>query len=136
MIPGADAIFLRGRFREELNLELYAGGRRAAAVKLFRGRRPYYSPYAEVFDASPEFYGSALEDEVYGRLYHILEFESVLYVEYINDLETRRLLWVGATPVETRLGRALMRRGFLPIRDIYFPEGGREGSPKIQAVRL
>ncbi|MBP1448932.1 MAG: DUF1122 family protein, partial [Thermoproteus sp.] len=46
------------------------------------------------------------------------------------------LLWVGATPVETRLGRALMCRGFLPIRDIYFPEGGREGSPKIQAVRL
>jgi hypothetical protein len=133
---GLHALFLRGRFPEELNVELFGGWGRLAVVKIFRGRPPHYAPWAELFGASPHLYGSPAELAIFRWIHRALPSGSNLYAEYVGDAETERQLRSGVPPPATRLGAVLLRSGFLATADMYFPEGGREGGQKIRAVRL
>ncbi|AEA12260.1 hypothetical protein TUZN_0772 [Thermoproteus uzoniensis 768-20] len=133
---GLHLLFLRGRFRDEVNVEIYDSSGPLAAVKLFVGRPPHYAPWAEVFNVAGRLYGSPAELEIYRWVYSALPPDSNLYVEYFEDVQTRAQLSRGVPPAETRLGAVLLRAGFLAVSDMYFPEGGREGGQKIRAVRL
>jgi hypothetical protein len=50
-----EALFKKGRFKEEFNIELKLCGSHLCHVKVFTGRPPYYGPWAEVFNLSPSF---------------------------------------------------------------------------------
>ncbi|MFB6491023.1 MAG: DUF1122 family protein [Thermoproteus sp. AZ2] len=134
-IGGFKAAVKKGRFLEEYNLEIYLSDRRVASAKAFLGRRPYYSPWLELFAVDPSFFGSEAERELYCLLSEYMDPGDILYVEYINDTESRAQLYRGVPPEESRLGRALTACGFRIYRDWYFPEGGLEGGPKLQAVK-
>ncbi|MFN3805216.1 MAG: DUF1122 family protein [Pyrobaculum sp.] len=129
-----DAVFKRGRFVEEWNVELYLSGAYMCAVKLFLGRPPYYRPWAEVFNLAP-LVETPWEKRLYCMLYRLLEPGEVAYVEYVDDAETYAALRGGTPPAETRLGRLLEGCGFRVVRDLYFPEGWLEGGVKLQAAR-
>lgn len=129
-----DATFRRGRFVEEWNVDLYLSGVYMCTVKLFLGRPPYYSPWAEVFNLGPVI-KTPWEKTLYCILYRLLEPGNVAYVEYIDDVETYDALRRGTPPGETRLGKLLGDCGFHVVRDLYFPEGWLEGGVKLQAVR-
>jgi hypothetical protein len=125
-----------GRFREEVLLEVLKGDRPLLKVLLFPGRS-YYRGWLEVFDISPAvdrepFFGSELEDRILGIL---CKRTDRIFVEYVGDRETVRDLSLGVPPPLSRLGFLIARRGFTWFKDWYFPEGLREGNPKIQAER-
>ncbi len=125
----------RGRFREEVNVDLVLGGRRVATLKIFFGRKPYYGPWIEVFDVDAGFYGSSMEGEVYRIIHRHVPCGTVVYVEYVNDSDTRSQLFRGEDPSLSRLGLALRGAGMRVVKDWYFPEGWLEGAPKLQAVK-
>ena len=58
---------------------------------------------------------------------------SLLYLEYIGEPQTRRMLERGSRVEETPLGKALSESGFGSLENLYYPEGYREGHPKIRA---
>ncbi|ABP49908.1 MULTISPECIES: DUF1122 family protein [Pyrobaculum] len=130
------AVFKRGRFKEELNAELFLGSDLLCCVKLFLGRPPYYTPWAEVFHFNPAYLETEWERHVYCVLSRYMEPGDVLYAEYVEDRETFAALQRGAAPGETRLGKLLEQCGFKVVRDWYYPEGWLEGGMKLQAVKL
>lgn len=66
-------------------------------------------------------------------IYHFLPAGGKLFVTYIRDNETREMLYKGFSPPDTPLGFSLLKAGFTWFKDWYYPEGGNEGSPKLQA---
>ncbi len=145
--PQLKIVRKKGRFREEANYELYLGSEadvRLLVVKCFAGRPPHYAKWIEVFSVLPEidvgkgripFAGSELETLLLDLLAKELEGGESLFVEYAYDLETSKLLKLGAPPVVTRLGFLLFQLGFTWFKDWYFPEGFMEGSPKLQCEK-
>ncbi|CCC81092.1 DUF1122 family protein [Thermoproteus tenax] len=123
----------RGRLAEEIYLEIWRGGRLVAHAVLFLGRPPYYSPWAELFNI--KVLNTDLERELYCLFGRYMEKGDLLYVEYVDDRQTYAELQRGTPPEETRLGRLLSQCGFRVLRDMYFPEGGLEGSVKLQAIK-
>ena len=130
-----EAKIARGRFPDELNVELNVGGERFCRVKIFRGRPPHYGAWAEVFHINPALIGTQWEERLYRLLYEAMDPGDVLYVEYVDDPETYKALYRGVPPQETRLGRLLTKCGFRVVKDWYFPEGWLEGGPKLQAEK-
>jgi len=128
------AVAKRGRYPEEVDFLIYRGGEALCVVKVFKGRPPYYSPWAEVFNISQ---GASAEDlrHVLCVLYRHMEPGDVLYLEYVGDRETLAQLQRGIPPGETRLGKLLEQCGFKIVKDWYFPEGGLKGGMKLQAVK-
>jgi len=145
--PQLKVVRKKGRFLEEVNYELRLGfgtGARLLALKCFAGRPPYYAKWVEVFAVLPEidvegrkipFAGSELEALLLDLLARELEGGEALFVEYIYDPETSKLLELGAPPVVTRLGFLLFQFGFTWFKDWYFPEGFMEGGPKLQCEK-
>lgn len=138
-----------GRFREEVNFELYlqrCGDRvRLLVAKCFRGRPPYYGRWVEVFAALEHvelcghrfrFAGSNLELELLKSLAETLGSGDLLYIEYLYDPETTRALRLGIPPALTRLGFELFQMGFTRLKDWYYPEGFMEGGPKLQGEKI
>lgn len=140
LIPQAfaplEAVFKRGRFKEEFNVEVKLNGLHLCHVKVFAGRPPHYRPWAEVFNLSPHFVGSPWEVHVYCVLHRYMEPGDTLYVEYVDDPDTFAALRRGVPPHETRVGRLLTRCGFRVVKDWYFPEGWLEGGMKLQAEKV
>ena len=138
-LSGLDGVSLsgpkRGRFIEEVNVDLHYRGRRIATLKIFFGRKPYYGPWVEVFDVEADLYGSPIEGEIYRAISTHVPCGTIVYVEYVNDAATRSQLVRGVEPSQSRLGRALREAGMRVVRDWYFPEGWLEGAPKLQAVK-
>lgn len=130
-----EATYRRGRFVEEVNVTLELEGRVACHIKIFYGRPPYYSPWAEVFNLAPWFIGSRWERQLYCVLSEYMDPGDILYVEYVDDFETFAALRRGTPPAETRLGRLLVECGLDVVRDWYYPEGWLEGGMKLQAVK-
>lgn len=142
---GIRVIQLRGRFREEVNYKLLdAANAEVARIKFFTGRPPHYGRWIEVFSINPtvvtikgtvKFHGSPLETTLLGILSETLGPGDVIYVEYIEDLETKIQLQRGYPPFLSRLGYVLLKLGFTWLKDWYYPEGGWEGNPKLEGVK-
>ena len=129
-----------GRFREEINLELFAahGGRKDSLLvaKIFTGRGPYRD-WIEIFGINPkplgrEFFGSVAERVILDRLGNLT---GRIFVEYFEDSRTAEELKKGVPPALSRLGFELARRGFSMVRDWYIPEGLMEGGHKLQGEK-
>ncbi len=129
-----------GRFKEEINLELFAdrGGRKdpLLVAKIFTGRGPYRD-WVEIFGINPkplgmEFFGSKAERVVLDRLGNLT---GRIFVEYFDDCRTAEELKKGVPPALSRLGFELAKRGFSMVRDWYIPEGLMEGGHKLQGEK-
>ncbi|MEM1512736.1 MAG: DUF1122 family protein [Candidatus Jordarchaeales archaeon] len=135
----------RGRFKEEVNLDIYLSGEGGAAlllyVKAFYGRWPHYYPWVELFGfrrnvsvggSTVKYFDSVFEDTLLSLFGGALEPGGSIFVEYQEDWETRKQLERGFPPPVSRLGYKLLELGFTWFKDWYFPEGFLEGGMKIQ----
>lgn len=132
----------RGPYREmaRLTLTFHCSDRNprsehALSITVFAGRPPHYSAWAEVHDWDPQLYEKGVIGEALEILYKILPPGSRLYLEYTPHDATRRLLERGGEPSETPLGRLLLEKGYVKVADLYYPEGYREGGPKLLAYK-
>ncbi len=100
------------------------------SLLVFLGRENY-NPWAEFESLPPstDVYG-ALE-EILPLLRGIMGEGSRVMVPYIWDRETTSLLSRGVHPGATRLGSLMIESGYYLVRDMYYPEGFAEGSPKL-----
>ena len=139
---------LRGRFREEQNIELHYRAKQDEGhllnAKVFAGRPPDYSPWVELFDIKEpltidankkSYYDSLLEDRVLNLFAKALDPGSSLFIEYGSDNETQRQLQTGVPAALSRLGNKMLRLGFTWFKDWYFPEGYLEGNQKLQGEK-
>ena len=117
--------------KELKRFRLYVNGKEVGISFYFSGR-DYYSPWLEI-DYSPWLREKGIEDQFFLFIYHFLSPGSKLFVTYLRDKETREMLYKGFHPAETPLGFSLLKAGFTWFKDWYYPEGGNEGAPKIQA---
>lgn len=93
--------------------------------------RESYRPWVE-FDTislSEDAY-RALE-EILPRVRGIVGEGLRVMIPYVTDHETVSLLSRGVHPGATRLGSLMIESGYYLVRDMYFPEGFAEGSPKL-----
>ncbi len=133
----------RGRFPEEVNLDLHVeGAGHLCFVKVYKGWGRYYRPWVELSgitepDGSKKvrYYGGPIEEALLSVLAEPLGPAGRLFVSYAGDLETARALQRGAPPASTRLGSKLFALGFTWFKDWYFPEGFKEGGEKLQAEK-
>ena len=138
----------RGRFREERNYRIHAKRGRSESylltIKAFFGRKPHYLPWVEFYAIIPSinldgdtfyYFGSSVEEVLLSSFSHELPPGGKIFVEYVNDEETRFELERGTPPPLTRLGFLLLRLGFTWLRDWYIPEGFWEGEPKLQGEK-
>ncbi|HWQ17078.1 MAG TPA: DUF1122 family protein [Sulfolobales archaeon] len=97
---------------------------------VFTGRESY-SPWVEFNDTefSEGFY-NALE-EILPQLLGIFGEGLRIMIPYVRDHETLSLLGRGIHPGATRLGSLMIVSGYYLVRDMYYPEGFAEGSPKL-----
>ncbi|MET1128168.1 MAG: DUF1122 family protein [Thermoproteota archaeon] len=142
------AVCKRGRFPEERNIEIWIGlensYRRLLVSKVFLGRPPFLRRWAEIFSINSVvhlngkafvFVDSGFEDRLLKLYSDFLAPGESLFIEYLYDRETMKLLELGIPPHLTRLGFKLFELGFTWFKDWYFPEGFMEGGPKIQAEK-
>jgi len=138
----------KGRFPEEVNYEVYVGREgvwvRLLAVKMFKGRPPFYRRWVELFHILPEvsvkglkyvFLNSLQERELVKCLSSQLSGGEKIFIEYVYDDETYKALEAGIPTPLTRLGYMLFENGFTWFKNWYFAEGFMEGSPKIQGEK-
>jgi len=138
----------KGRFIEERNVEIQLGKngewKTLLVIKEFQGRPPYYRRWFEIFNISPLlkwngfgfiFLKSEYEERFYECIAEQLKPNEWLYLEYDYDEETAKALDLGVPVYATRLGYILFSKGFLWIKNWYYPEGFMEGSAKLQAEK-
>ena len=117
--------------KELTTFTLFVNGRAVGRAYYFSGRG-FYTPWLEIdYDPWPRTEG--IEDDLFSFIYDFLPRGSKLFVTYLKDLETRKMLLQGYNPADTPLGFSLLKAGFTWFKDWYFPEGGNEGVPKLQA---
>jgi len=110
---------------------VFINGKLLGRAYYFSGRG-YYTPWLEI-DYDPWLRDEGLEDEFFSFVYHFLPRGGKFFVTYLKDPETRKMLIQGYNPADTPLGFSLLKAGFSWFKDWYFPEGGNEGIPKLQA---
>ncbi|MCY0850869.1 DUF1122 family protein [Sulfuracidifex metallicus] len=120
----------RTHIKELFYFVLFANGREVAKVSYFTGRE-YYPPWIEL-DYDPWLRREGVEPELFKLLFEILDCNGKLFVTYDKDKDTERLILRGYSPVETPLGISMLNAGFTWFKVWYIPEGGNEGSAKIQ----
>ncbi len=138
----------RGRFIEEVNLDIYLRAEGSEGfllyIKVFYGRKPYYKPWVEFFGINESlevgtrvinYYGSIYEDYLLSFFSRFIGPGEKIFVEYVDDAETRKQLEIGIPPAVTRLGYKLFRLGYTWFKDWYFPEGFMEGGQKLQGEK-
>jgi hypothetical protein len=139
---------VKGRFREEQNMELHYGNRVQGSyllyAKVFHGRPPEYSPWLELFNINQtlcvdglevSYFDSQFEDRILQIFSENLGPGTKMFVEYCNDLETKNQLEIGFPVVLSRLGNKMFKCGFTWFKDWYFPEGYLEGNQKLQGEK-
>jgi len=137
----------RGRFVEEISINMCVerdGFRRYICfMKVFMGR-DLYRRWVEIFNIvndvdlggyTVNFYNTKVEQWLMDVVSIWLGPGERIFVEYVNDVETRKQLERGYPIPVTRLGYELLKRGFTWFKDWYFPEGFMEGNPKIQGEK-
>lgn len=126
----------RGPYRElhRFLLKISCQGREyRMGLTAFLGRPPHYRPWVELHDWDPGLYREGHLTPLLIALKTVLPPGSLLYLEYIGEPQTRRMLERGSRLEETPLGKALLESGFGSLENLYYPEGYREGHPKIRA---
>ncbi len=121
----------KGRFAQELNLDLYLDKRLLLHAKLFLGRG-HYRDWIELFGLRKDIYNTELEK---GILDLFSPHTGRLFIEYFEDMKTAEELKKGVPPALSRLGFELAKRGFTYVRDWYIPEGLMEGGHKLQGEK-
>ncbi len=116
--------------RELSFFELYLDHKLVGRCNYFTGR-DYYVPWIEI-DYIPWPREENIEVDLFRYFYDILTPNGRLFVTYENDNETSNLIFKGYSAVDTPLGFSMLKAGFTWFKIWYFPEGGNEGSPKIQ----
>ena len=137
-----------GRFLEELNLDIYLKKATEETflmyMKVFLGRKPYCRQWVELFNIKNnmdgitdtiEYFGSHVEIALISLVAKFIEPGGKIFIEYENDLETKKQLNAGFPMPITRLGYILFKEGFTWFKDWYFPEGYMEGGQKLQAEK-
>ncbi|MGQ0535444.1 MAG: DUF1122 family protein [Methanobacteriota archaeon] len=84
------------------------------------------------FEVTYDVPAGASHEDVLARLLRLLPPGGRAQVVYANHPETARALILGAPPPATEIGYALWAGGCRAFKDWYFPEGGSEGSEKLQ----
>ncbi len=141
-----------GRVKEEENFDLHVRVKnesreessRLMSVKVFHGRKPHYLPWIELHMIDHEivlnngttfyYFGSEVEKELLSTISRCVELPR-MFIDYMNDVETRTELYRGVPPVLSRLGFLLFNLGFTWFKDWYYPEGFKEGGVKLQAEK-
>lgn len=139
---------MRGRFREELDLDVYLKKDSDQAhllyLKLFQGRQPHYKPWIELFglqekiqigNIAIDYFDSQFENALLQHIAQFVDHGENIFVDYHQDRETQKQLELGAPAAVSRLGYKLYTLGFTWFKDWYFPEGFMEGEQKLQAER-
>lgn len=123
----------RTHIKELIYFEIYLGDKLVGKCNYFSGRE-YYPAWLEI-DYIPWLREQSNELEVsfFKVLYDFLPYNSRLFVTYNKDKETSDLIFKGFSVLDTPLGFSLLKAGFTWFKVWYFPEGGNEGGPKIQA---
>jgi hypothetical protein len=117
--------------KELFYFKLYLGDKLIGYCNYFSGR-DYYPDWLEI-DYYPWLRDVGLEEEFFKKIYNFLSKRGRLFVTYDKDKETLDMIMKGYSAVDTPLGFSLLKAGFTWFKVWYFPEGGNEGSPKIQA---
>jgi hypothetical protein len=137
---------LPGRIADEKKFELYLKHKKNQEflmyLKVFGGRRKYYLPFIELFGINSglpgvkfNYFDSKIESKLLELLSKPLPPGGKIFVTYEGDPETARGLNIGLPPPVTRLGYLLFNNNFSWFKDWYFPEGGSEGSQKLQGEK-
>ena len=131
---------VKGPYKEMARLELSyecKGVEKELGMKItfFGGRPPHYPAWVEIHGWDPLLYEKGVLEEALQKLQKLLPRGARVFLEYSSHAPTRRMLEKGVPPQETPLGQLLLARGFASPRDLYYPEGYREGGPKLLAFR-
>ncbi len=129
-IPGTTIIECRGwRIRSAYKVIARIKGLEIGFV-VFTGRENY-RPWVEFneTDLSEDVYNAL--GEILPHLLGILGEGLRVMIPYVRDHETVSLLSRGIHPGATRLGSLMIVSGYYLVRDMYYPEGFAEGSPKL-----
>ncbi len=122
----------------ELCVRSGGGVARIVDVTLFPGRGVYRG-WVELHNVSARapvaLYGSWVEDWLLGVMSPLLGPGEKLFYEYTGDRETMVQLERGYPVLASRLGYRLFKAGFTWLKDMYFPEGFREGGAKLLAEK-
>ncbi|BBG24626.1 DUF1122 family protein [Sulfuracidifex tepidarius] len=120
----------RTHIRELFYFTLFVDNIQVAKVSFFTGRE-YYPPWIEL-DYDPWLRKRNLETDLFKLIYEKLDCNGKLFVTYDKDKETEGMILKGYSAVDTPLGRSMLEAGFTWFKTWYIPEGGNEGSAKIQ----
>ena len=137
---------LPGRIDGERRFELFLeqDGQREFLMflKIFEGKRRYYRPFVEIYGINSDlsefpfsYFGSDVESLLMRLFSRVLSSGGKMFVTYEGDVETAWGLNIGLPPPVTRSGFILFNSGFTWFKDWYFPEGGNEGSQKLQGEK-
>jgi len=140
--------FEDGRIKDQKYFDLYLKinneEKRLMKVSIYKGKKPYYQPWVEMFSIKDpimfgrekfHYFGSKVEDELLDILTSNMEEGSRVFIEYQHDKTTMKQLSLGVPAPCSRLGYKLYNRGFTWFKDWYFPEGFHEGNQKLQAEK-
>ena len=122
------------KIREMRDYELLHEGRRAALLRVFAGRPPYYRAWLELYAVDWSLPRELLRQLVEALADALTEPGERLFIDYSGLDELDRELQTGTKTEETWLGRILAAKG-LAVRDMYYPEGFMEGGPKLIAEK-
>lgn len=139
-----------GRFPEEVNFKLYLknydGERSKNPViygKYFSGRGELYTPWFEIdFEEKVNFESESvnvleedLGENIFRKIVDIMPPGGRIMVSYLNHKETKNGLQRNIPSPATPIGYLLFRSGCVWFKNWYFPEGGWEGSVKLQGEK-
>ncbi len=104
---------------------------------LFTGRPPIISGWIELYNIrlDNELYSLEADEEIIGFFSKNINSYESFFIDYLYDRITLFQLEKGVPPPASRLGYYLVKNGLLWIKDWYYPEGGLEGGPKLQAKK-
>jgi hypothetical protein len=138
----------KGRFKGEVDLSVHMSKSDARGflmrAKLFYGAGPDYRPWVELYGIqdpvrlgteSLPYFDSRVEGALLELFSVALDETGSLFVEYSGDPETLSAIRRDVPAPVTRLGFRLLELGFTWFKVWYFPEGGSEGSEKLQAEK-
>ncbi|MEF8832843.1 MAG: DUF1122 family protein [Candidatus Thermoplasmatota archaeon] len=140
--------FEEGRIKNQEYFDLYLkrkdAEKRLMRISIYKGNKPYYNPWVEMFsikdvlifgDERFEYFGSKVENELLDILTSPMESGGRIFIEYQQDEETMEELSKGVPEPCSRLGYKLFKRGFTWFKDWYFSEGFHEGNQKLQGEK-
>ncbi|MEM2934698.1 MAG: DUF1122 family protein [Methanocellales archaeon] len=137
----------KGRFPEESKFTLFLRDREnqisreaVATGRFFLGReliKPWmeinYREKVKIKENTIELSKTGLNIALFQILSELIPPGGHMMVKYLDHLTTAKALSIGIPPIATPIGYLLWKSGFRWFKDWYFPEGGMEGEPKLQA---